>query len=183
MDYGRKNTKKPMKHNYNCGRKPVWSCLCCSLTTYTLWFMNYKAPESDPFLFVILCLHPWLVHFVYLLKIQNVIIFFCRVGWEPRNIVTIYYSYNFEHLCLFLQVCRRTGDPNKFMFCRRCDDAYHCYCQQPPHKVGFHSLSLGCHIMLKIVHCMFISSSNEFSFCSSRKKKFITCLFLDTAEC
>lgn len=34
------------------------------------------------------------------------------------------------------QVCRRTGDPNKFMFCKRCDGAYHCYCQQPPHKVG-----------------------------------------------
>ncbi|KZV43036.1 hypothetical protein F511_21432 [Dorcoceras hygrometricum] len=28
----------------------------------------------------------------------------------------------------------RTGDPNKFMFCKRCDGAYHCYCQQPPHK-------------------------------------------------
>lgn len=33
------------------------------------------------------------------------------------------------------QVCRRTGDPNKLMYCKRCDGAYHCYCQQPPHKV------------------------------------------------
>ncbi|XP_047321868.1 uncharacterized protein LOC124925807 [Impatiens glandulifera] len=36
--------------------------------------------------------------------------------------------------CRTCEVCRRTGDPSKFMFCRRCDGAYHCYCQQPPHK-------------------------------------------------
>ncbi|GFY90474.1 PHD finger family protein [Actinidia rufa] len=33
-----------------------------------------------------------------------------------------------------IKVCRRTGDQTRFMFCRRCDGAYHCYCQQPPHK-------------------------------------------------
>uniref|UniRef100_R7W7R3 Histone-lysine N-methyltransferase HRX n=1 Tax=Aegilops tauschii TaxID=37682 RepID=R7W7R3_AEGTA len=32
------------------------------------------------------------------------------------------------------EVCRRPGDPNKLMFCKRCDGAYHCYCQQPSHK-------------------------------------------------
>ncbi|KAK1305483.1 hypothetical protein QJS10_CPA10g00205 [Acorus calamus] len=36
--------------------------------------------------------------------------------------------------CRICEVCRRVGDPNKFMFCRRCDAAYHCYCHQPPHK-------------------------------------------------
>ncbi|KAL8171488.1 hypothetical protein V2J09_023292 [Rumex salicifolius] len=36
--------------------------------------------------------------------------------------------------CRICEVCRRTGDPNKFKFCRRCDAAYHCYCMQPPHK-------------------------------------------------
>ncbi|PIN27162.1 putative transcription factor HALR/MLL3, involved in embryonic development [Handroanthus impetiginosus] len=36
--------------------------------------------------------------------------------------------------CRICEVCRRTGDTNKFMFCKRCDGAYHCYCQQPPHK-------------------------------------------------
>ncbi|XP_077210118.1 PHD finger family protein isoform X2 [Tasmannia lanceolata] len=36
--------------------------------------------------------------------------------------------------CRICEVCRRAGDPNKFMFCKRCDGAYHCYCQQPPHK-------------------------------------------------
>ncbi|KAK6120811.1 hypothetical protein DH2020_045439 [Rehmannia glutinosa] len=42
---------------------------------------------------------------------------------------TLLASDHFEML-----VCRRTGDPNKFMFCKRCDGAFHCYCQQPPHK-------------------------------------------------
>lgn len=36
--------------------------------------------------------------------------------------------------CRICEVCRRTGDPNKFMFCKRCDGAYHCYCQHPSHK-------------------------------------------------
>ncbi|CAH1450622.1 unnamed protein product [Lactuca virosa] len=36
--------------------------------------------------------------------------------------------------CRTCEVCSRTGDPNKLMFCKRCDGAHHCYCQQPPHK-------------------------------------------------
>ncbi|KAB5541023.1 hypothetical protein DKX38_013997 [Salix brachista] len=36
--------------------------------------------------------------------------------------------------CRTCEVCRKTGDPNKFMFCKRCDSAYHCYCQHPSHK-------------------------------------------------
>ncbi|KAK4379694.1 hypothetical protein RND71_001556 [Anisodus tanguticus] len=36
--------------------------------------------------------------------------------------------------CRLCEACRRTGDANKFMFCKRCDGAYHCYCMQPPHK-------------------------------------------------
>ncbi|KAD3336731.1 hypothetical protein E3N88_32250 [Mikania micrantha] len=36
--------------------------------------------------------------------------------------------------CRVCEVCRRTGDPSKLMFCKRCDGAYHCYCQHPPHK-------------------------------------------------
>ncbi|KAJ9558275.1 hypothetical protein OSB04_012889 [Centaurea solstitialis] len=36
--------------------------------------------------------------------------------------------------CRICEVCRRNGDPNKLMFCKRCDGAYHCYCQHPPHK-------------------------------------------------
>ncbi|KAL5205890.1 hypothetical protein ABZP36_034099 [Zizania latifolia] len=36
--------------------------------------------------------------------------------------------------CRSCEVCRRPGDPKKLMFCKRCDGAYHCYCQQPSHK-------------------------------------------------
>nr|XP_051205556.1 uncharacterized protein LOC127319623 [Lolium perenne] len=36
--------------------------------------------------------------------------------------------------CRSCEECRRPGDPNKLMFCKRCDSAYHCYCQQPSHK-------------------------------------------------
>ncbi|CAK9154017.1 unnamed protein product, partial [Ilex paraguariensis] len=46
-------------------------------------------------------------------------------------------------------VCRRTGDPNKFTFCKRCDAAYHCYCQQPPHK----NVSSGPYLCPKHTRC------------------------------
>ncbi|MCL7033699.1 hypothetical protein MKW94_019179 [Papaver nudicaule] len=36
--------------------------------------------------------------------------------------------------CRTCEVCRKVGDPTKLMFCKRCDGAHHCYCQQPPHK-------------------------------------------------
>ncbi|GJV11707.1 ycf2 protein [Tanacetum coccineum] len=32
------------------------------------------------------------------------------------------------------KVCRKNGDPNKLMFCKRCDGAYQCYYQQPAYK-------------------------------------------------
>lgn len=51
--------------------------------------------------------------------------------------------------CRICEVCRRTGDPNKFMFCKRCDAAYHCYCQQPPHK----NVSSGPYLCPKHTRC------------------------------
>ncbi|KAK9283559.1 hypothetical protein L1049_011807 [Liquidambar formosana] len=51
--------------------------------------------------------------------------------------------------CRICEVCRRAGDPNKFMFCRRCDGAYHCYCQQPPHK----NVSAGPYLCPKHTRC------------------------------
>ncbi|KAG7565367.1 Zinc finger RING-type [Arabidopsis suecica] len=36
--------------------------------------------------------------------------------------------------CRICEGCGTLGDPKKFMFCKRCDDAYHCDCQQPRHK-------------------------------------------------
>ncbi|PRQ54707.1 putative histone-lysine N-methyltransferase chromatin regulator PHD family [Rosa chinensis] len=46
-------------------------------------------------------------------------------------------------------VCRRTGDPNKLMFCKRCDGAYHCYCQHPSHK----NVSAGVYVCPKHTKC------------------------------
>jgi hypothetical protein len=37
--------------------------------------------------------------------------------------------------CRICEGCGTLGDPKKFMFCKRCDDAYHCDCQHPRHKV------------------------------------------------
>ncbi|XP_020104510.1 uncharacterized protein LOC109721355 [Ananas comosus] len=51
--------------------------------------------------------------------------------------------------CRICEVCRRTGDPNKLMFCKRCDGAYHCYCQQPPHK----NISRGPYLCPKHTKC------------------------------
>ncbi|GAV86067.1 hypothetical protein CFOL_v3_29500 [Cephalotus follicularis] len=51
--------------------------------------------------------------------------------------------------CRMCEICRRTGDPNKFMFCRRCDGAYHCYCQHPPHK----NVSSGPYLCPKHTRC------------------------------
>ncbi|CAH8384740.1 unnamed protein product [Eruca vesicaria subsp. sativa] len=36
--------------------------------------------------------------------------------------------------CRTCEGCGSTGDSKKLMFCKRCDDAYHCDCQQPRHK-------------------------------------------------
>ncbi|KAK8933254.1 hypothetical protein KSP39_PZI015363 [Platanthera zijinensis] len=36
--------------------------------------------------------------------------------------------------CRICEICRRAGDPNKLMYCKRCDGSSHCYCQQPSHK-------------------------------------------------
>ncbi|KFK38256.1 hypothetical protein AALP_AA3G089500 [Arabis alpina] len=51
--------------------------------------------------------------------------------------------------CRVCEVCCKTGDPNKFMFCKRCDAAYHCYCQHPPHK----NVSSGPYLCPKHTRC------------------------------
>ncbi|XP_050384766.1 uncharacterized protein LOC126801456 [Argentina anserina] len=51
--------------------------------------------------------------------------------------------------CRICEVCRRTGDPNKLMFCKRCDGAYHCYCQHPSHK----NVSAGVYVCPKHTKC------------------------------
>uniref|UniRef100_A0A7N0T312 Uncharacterized protein n=1 Tax=Kalanchoe fedtschenkoi TaxID=63787 RepID=A0A7N0T312_KALFE len=57
----------------------------------------------------------------------------CIKNWGKRRDLFHWNSWTCPS-CRICEVCHRTGDPNKFMFCKRCDSAYHCYCQQPPHK-------------------------------------------------
>ncbi|XP_072992393.1 uncharacterized protein [Typha latifolia] len=66
--------------------------------------------------------------------------------------------------CRICEVCRRTGDPNKLMFCKRCDGAYHCYCQQPPHK----NVSHGPYLCPKHTRCHSCGSSVPGSGLSTR---------------
>lgn len=57
----------------------------------------------------------------------------CLKAWAQHRDLFHWSSWTCPS-CRICEVCRRTGDPNKFTFCKRCDGAYHCYCQQPPHK-------------------------------------------------
>uniref|UniRef100_A0A1J3CST9 Histone-lysine N-methyltransferase 2B n=1 Tax=Noccaea caerulescens TaxID=107243 RepID=A0A1J3CST9_NOCCA len=51
--------------------------------------------------------------------------------------------------CRSCEACGTLGDPKKLMFCKRCDDAYHCDCQQPRHK----SVSSGPYLCPKHTKC------------------------------
>ncbi|KAF7153315.1 hypothetical protein RHSIM_Rhsim01G0128500 [Rhododendron simsii] len=57
----------------------------------------------------------------------------CLKAWAQRRDLFHWSSWTCPS-CRICEVCRRTGDQTRFMFCKRCDGAYHCYCQQPPHK-------------------------------------------------
>lgn len=72
----------------------------------------------------------------------------CLKSWSQNRDLFHWSSWTCPS-CRICEVCRRSGDPNKFMFCRRCDDAYHCYCQQPPHK----NVSSGPYLCPKHTRC------------------------------
>uniref|UniRef100_A0A5B7APH1 Uncharacterized protein n=1 Tax=Davidia involucrata TaxID=16924 RepID=A0A5B7APH1_DAVIN len=72
----------------------------------------------------------------------------CLKAWAQHRDLFHWSSWTCPS-CRICEVCRRTGDPNKFMFCKRCDGAYHCYCQQPPHK----NVSSGPYLCPKDTRC------------------------------
>ncbi|XP_059651864.1 uncharacterized protein LOC132299344 [Cornus florida] len=72
----------------------------------------------------------------------------CLKSWAQHRDLFHWSSWTCPS-CRICEVCRRTGDPNKFMFCRRCDAAYHCYCQHPPHK----NVSSGPYLCPKHTRC------------------------------
>ncbi|KAJ0095209.1 hypothetical protein Patl1_17175 [Pistacia atlantica] len=72
----------------------------------------------------------------------------CLKNWAQNRDLFHWSSWKCPS-CRTCEICRRTGDPNKFMFCRRCDGAYHCYCQHPPHK----NVSSGPYLCPKHTRC------------------------------
>uniref|UniRef100_A0A1J3H090 Histone-lysine N-methyltransferase 2B n=1 Tax=Noccaea caerulescens TaxID=107243 RepID=A0A1J3H090_NOCCA len=72
----------------------------------------------------------------------------CLKSWAQHRDLFHWSSWNCPS-CRVCEVCRRTGDPNKFVFCKRCDAAYHCYCQHPPHK----NVSSGPYLCPKHTRC------------------------------
>lgn len=72
----------------------------------------------------------------------------CLKSWAQHRDLFHWSSWTCPS-CRICEVCRRTGDPNKFMFCKRCDGAYHCYCQHPPHK----NVSSGPYLCPKHTRC------------------------------
>ncbi|XP_010558903.1 PREDICTED: histone-lysine N-methyltransferase 2C-like [Tarenaya hassleriana] len=72
----------------------------------------------------------------------------CLKSWAQHRDLFHWSSWTCPS-CRVCEVCRRTGDPSKFMFCKRCDAAYHCYCQHPPHK----NVSSGPYLCPKHTRC------------------------------
>ncbi|KAI3764300.1 hypothetical protein L2E82_14307 [Cichorium intybus] len=72
----------------------------------------------------------------------------CVKSWAQNRDLFHWSSWSCPS-CRTCEVCRRTGDPNKLMFCKRCDGGYHCYCQQPPHK----NVSSGPYLCPKHTRC------------------------------
>ncbi|XVF22939.1 hypothetical protein REPUB_Repub12eG0214100 [Reevesia pubescens] len=57
----------------------------------------------------------------------------CLKSWAQHRDLFHWSSWTCPY-CRTCEVCRSTGDPTRLMFCKRCDGAYHCYCQHPSHK-------------------------------------------------
>ncbi|KAK8506509.1 hypothetical protein V6N12_034236 [Hibiscus sabdariffa] len=72
----------------------------------------------------------------------------CLKSWVQHRDLFHWSSWTC-HYCRTCEVCRSTGDPNKLMYCKRCDGAYHCYCQHPPHK----NVSSGPYLCPKHTRC------------------------------
>ncbi|KAK7263884.1 hypothetical protein RJT34_31483 [Clitoria ternatea] len=72
----------------------------------------------------------------------------CLRSWAQNRDLFHWSSWTCR-ACRICEACRRTGDPSKFMFCKRCDGAYHCYCLQPPHK----NVSTGPYLCPKHTRC------------------------------
>ncbi|XP_078430011.1 uncharacterized protein LOC144702023 isoform X2 [Wolffia australiana] len=78
----------------------------------------------------------------------------CVKNWAENRDLFHWSSWVCSH-CRSCEVCKKVGDPSKLMYCKRCDAAYHCYCQQPPHK----NVSRGPYLCPKHTKCHSCGSS------------------------
>ncbi|KAK8614398.1 hypothetical protein V6N13_122756 [Hibiscus sabdariffa] len=72
----------------------------------------------------------------------------CLKSWAKNRDMFHWSSWTCPY-CQTCEVCRSTGDPTRLMFCKRCDGAYHCYCQHPSHK----NVSSGPYLCPKHTRC------------------------------
>ncbi|KAL4342130.1 hypothetical protein GQ457_08G023880 [Hibiscus cannabinus] len=72
----------------------------------------------------------------------------CLKSWAKHRDLFHWSSWTCPY-CQTCEVCRSTGDPTRLMFCKRCDGAYHCYCQHPSHK----NVSSGPYLCPKHTRC------------------------------
>ncbi|KAK8639839.1 hypothetical protein V6N13_138206 [Hibiscus sabdariffa] len=72
----------------------------------------------------------------------------CLKSWAKHRGMFHWSSWTCPY-CRTCEVCRSTGDPTRLMFCKRCDGAYHCYCQHPSHK----NVSSGPYLCPKHTRC------------------------------
>ncbi|XP_039002149.1 uncharacterized protein LOC120128550 [Hibiscus syriacus] len=72
----------------------------------------------------------------------------CVKSWAKHRDLFHWSSWTCPY-CRTCEVCRSTEDPTRLMFCKRCDGAYHCYCQHPSHK----NVSSGPYLCPKHTRC------------------------------
>ncbi|OMP04927.1 Zinc finger, PHD-type [Corchorus capsularis] len=78
----------------------------------------------------------------------------CLKSWAQHRDLFHWSSWTCPY-CRTCEVCRTTGDPTRLMFCKRCDSAYHCYCQHPSHK----NVTSGPYVCPKHTRCHSCGSS------------------------
>ncbi|XP_021280478.1 uncharacterized protein LOC110413824 isoform X2 [Herrania umbratica] len=78
----------------------------------------------------------------------------CLKSWAQHRDLFHWSSWTCPY-CRTCEVCRSTGDPTRLMFCKRCDGAYHCYCQHPSHK----NVTSGPYVCPKHTRCHSCGSS------------------------
>ena len=107
-------------------------CICC-------WKWKMLSDASNQFTTLVLKLIVFYFNpFQWAIKYMQVHCVMCLMSYAYFcHVLVVFPAWvgDISTWLFQLQVCRRTGDPNKLMYCKRCDGAYHCYCQQPPHKV------------------------------------------------